>query len=457
MATGAISKKKSRKKPSEVNLIAARSAVYSDVTDLSRELSAEHYTKIRAKRQRNKIVTRILSVVLAAALLAVGTAASAYKLVLEPHWDSQLIIRPDGTIQDLKGEAFSGVFVAPEKPMDPFFMLLLGLDSYESVSRTDTIILVYVDPGLKKIAMISIPRDIRVSLPGYGNDKINAAYVYGEMEHSRYLNGYRSEDTSGVSFAADAVSEFAGVDIAYFVVINFDGFKTMVDSIGGVYVDVPFAIDDYQAGPSILSPGGQVLDGEQALTFVRTRSYGLYDYQRQANQRTFLQALAKQTLNSDPATIVSTVDAITRVVYSNMTTNDILSLAMTFRGIHEYDIHTYTVPAYSQDIDGISFEIVRQSSWNTLITAVARGEFPSFEDIDLAPAFGGITPDSYKPDGTVDDNGGILSREQCSEFVVDVRNGWGTKGAAKAVSDMLNLAGYQQGEIGNTNTFVYTE
>jgi len=461
MPSGKKRQSRDRYKPKEVNLVTARSAAYADVAALSRGQSAEKYAKTRAKRARNKVLSTAFGIVMIAALAAIATTVGVYKLILEPHFNANIQTRPgEASMTDFTNEIYEDLFEAPDDPMDPFFILLIGVDNegINDLPRSDTLILVYVDPGQRKVAMISIPRDLYVPIAGYGKTKINAAYAYGEMEHNEYLAGRRERDNSGPALCIRTVQELCGIEIAYFAEVNFGSFIQLVDKLGGVYVDVPVPISDPEAGPSVLSAGPQVLNGEQALTFVRSRRFVIGDYQRQANQRTFLQALAKQILQGDPASIYKSVDSLTEMIYSNTSMSVLVDLAMAFQGLQETDIYTYTVPSHPDFFDEISYLILEENNWRGLIVSVANGEFPDAIDYGLTIDHMGKAPEEYQPgDATAVNRGGILSFEQCQGFVVDVRNGWGTKGAATAVSDMLNLVGYQQGAVGNTNSFVYQE
>ncbi|MCL2339881.1 MAG: LCP family protein [Actinomycetia bacterium] len=449
---------KSYSRPAEVNLISARSAAYGDAAALSRDFSADNYARQRARRSRAKTIRTVIMVVFLAAVVAFCGALAVYKLILEPRWNDAMHMDASGNVTDFSSGVYEGIYTPPVDN-SPFYVLLLGLEDYQTndVGRTDTIILVRVDPGKKQIAMISIPRDLRVSIPGNGSNKINSAYTWGEIQHTNFTLGHASTDNSGVALAVQTVSQFAGVDIAYSVLVDFNGFKDLVNAMGGVTVDVPVRIDDPEAGDMVIEPGVQTLNGDQAMCFVRSRRFPNGDYQRQADQRTFLQALATQILSSDPATIVAAVDSLTQITHTNMTVNEIMGLATTFRGLQASDIHTYTVPATSQDIDGISYEVVQQSAWQSLIGQINAGNLPSTADAGLSDYHMGVTPDGYAVTNGSSDNGGILDGAQCAQFVVDVRNGWGIKGAATSVSDMLAMAGYQPGEVGNTASMVYQE
>jgi len=436
-------KTRDRNRPVEVNLVAARSGEFTDSASLSRDLSRDRYATTRSKSRVKKILRTALTVLLICSSLSIATAFGVYKLVIEPGLDKDISTDVYGrtfTSDDFKEMGF----VVPENLKDPFFMLLLGVDDYKvnDYARSDTIILVYLHPAARKVALISIPRDIRVSLPGAGTMKINEVYGNGE-----------ASGKTGVAMVKQEVEKFAGVQISYFAEIRFNKFYDLVNALGGVYVDVPFRIDDPEAGNAVLEQGPQILDGEGALTFVRSRNSSVIgDYQRQANQRIFLQAMAKQILSGSPTEISNAVSCITDAIYSNLKMNDIVDLALSFKGVNESDIHTYTVPS-DWEVDHTK---VFTDQWNGLMAEIKAGNMPNPQDFELYWDTLGVAPESYRTGGTPVGRG-ILSAEECSQFTIDVRNGCGINGCAKAVSDLLAIEGYRQGEIANTNNFVYQE
>ncbi|MGV9860472.1 LCP family protein [Gordonia sp. NPDC003425] len=144
-------------------------------------------------------------------------------------------------------------------------------------SRTDTIMLVYKPPS-GKAALISIPRDLYVPIPGQGQHKINAAYNFG-----------------GPQLLTRTVEQLSGIRIDHFAEIGFGGFDTLVDSVGGVTICLDQPLNDPKAGLN-LPKGCQKLNGRQALGLVRTRAFPNADLERVVNQRKFLAALmAKAT------------------------------------------------------------------------------------------------------------------------------------------------------------------
>ncbi|MDR1089107.1 MAG: LCP family protein [Coriobacteriales bacterium] len=424
-------------KRSEINLVSARSAMSDDTGSYSRSARQGGYAKQRSKRSFKRRILIGALVTLVAVLLA--GAGTAFGLIA--YLNSSLN-------SGIDNEALSTVLVDRVAPEDPFWMLLAGTDWDEGGTdtyRADVIILARVDPGNKKAALVSIPRDTMVFLDGYGRNKINAAYTYGELE--------ADSGNSGPAYLTQVVSDLTGANISYYAQLNFDGLVGVVDAVGGVTVEVPLdIIGDYQAGPVDVYAGEQVLDGQSALVFVRSRQYDIGDFQRQANQRTLLQALAKQILSEDPITIFNAVTQITEMTTTNMDITEIANIAMSLRGMQESDIYTYSIPSELDMFDEISYVVVDEAEARALVAAIDAGEYPDYSQQN----YQGEIADRYKVSDRATDNlAGSTSLVDTTQYLVAVRNGYGIDGSATAISDMLTLAGYQQGEIGNTNSSVY--
>ncbi|XOZ90572.1 LCP family protein [Nocardia testacea] len=150
--------------------------------------------------------------------------------------------------------------------------------------RTDTIILVHVPPS-GRTTLVSLPRDSYVDIPGYGQDKLNAAFAFG-----------------GAPLLTQTVETATGLHIDHYAEIGFAGFAGVVDALGGIDICVPQAIDDPLAGID-LPAGCQELNGPQALGFVRSRATALADIDRMNNQRLFLSALLEKA--TSPATLAN--------------------------------------------------------------------------------------------------------------------------------------------------------
>ncbi|MDR2106515.1 MAG: LCP family protein [Coriobacteriales bacterium] len=429
-----------------VNLVSARSRSNVSANELSRKKSVDGYAQLRRKRALRKNILMGTGITLAALLAATLVALAVYTIFINNKLGTDL----HGNRADFNSGVYDGVFVAPEKPEDPFWVLLMGTDNREGyeLPRTDTLILARIDQQNKKAALVSIPRDLYVDIPGYGAEKINAAYTYAEMD----VPG------SGPAQTVKTVQAFAGVDIAYFAQVDFNGLVQLVDGLGGVEVDVPVdIIGDSDAGGLDIYAGLQTLDGAHALTFCRSRQFDSGDYQRQANQRTFLQALARQVLASDLPTIASTMTNMANMTFTNMDLATVVKVAQGMQGMQENSIHTYYVPSTTKDMlnaEGmvISYVVPDTYSWQQLISSLNAGEYPEHQEDPYA----GVVPDSYLPStAAADQLAGQESAVVTSDYVVDVRNGYGIQGSATGISDMLTLAGYKRGEIGNAESFVY--
>lgn len=246
----------------------------------------------------------------------------------------------------------------------PFYMLVLGSDAREGdvTSRSDVMILLRVDPASGKITMVSIPRDTKVEIEGYGTQKINAAYAFG-----------------GAAGAIKAVSEMAGVPIFHYAEIHFDELEQLVDDLGGVWVDVP--VSNNQTGATNtgqrIDAGYQLLTGEQALAFARERyGYERGDFQRADNQKLVAQAIVKQVLDQQPAQLPGVVSKLAGCVTTDFSVADIVSLAL---GMQQTGVTFYsaTVPSTTATENGVSYIITDEVEWRAMMDRVDIGGDPN--------------------------------------------------------------------------------
>jgi LCP family protein required for cell wall assembly len=181
---------------------------------------------------------------------------------------------------------------------DATAVLLLGADRRSaagSVDNTDTMMLLCLDPVGQQIVVLSIPRDLYVDIPGHGHGRINTAYAWGEQD-----------GTGGLELARQAVSAALGFPVQHAALLDFQAFVTVVDAVGGVDVDVPYAISDptYPDGgtghdPFYLSAGQHHLDGGLALKYARTRATPGGDFSRGSRQRQVVLAVRDRVTNLD--------------------------------------------------------------------------------------------------------------------------------------------------------------
>jgi len=318
----------------------------SGAPDLTR---SEEIIRVRKKKKKppkaKKIILTVLAFIVGLALV-IGIALALYVNSL-----NNALSFEDSDAEAQLREALTAV----ESKDSPYYALLLGSDAREgeTVSRSDVIILLRVDPSDAVLTMVSIPRDTMVEIPGQGTQKINAAYAFG-----------------GAAGAVDAVSNFAGVNIAHYAEINFEEMIELVDMLDGVWVNVPEASDT-------LAAGEQLLNGEQALSFARDRySYARGDFQRSDHQRILLEAIMKKILDSSVIELPGLVHKTASCVTTDYDVGDIVDLGLSLQG-NSMTIYSCMAPSYSQMIDDISYVITEYEQWNEMMKYVDAGEDPN--------------------------------------------------------------------------------
>ena len=417
------------------------SAASAAANPYSRAHGSAGYVK-ELKRSRRKKGLLIALVAVLSLVLVVGGLGFAYLMKLQGSM---------GTLDPGAAEVLDPTgSIDPLQEIDPFYMLLMGVDgSYNrgagelndnEGTRSDSIMLVRIDPQEKKVTMVSIHRDIMIQLPGYGTQKINAAHAFG-----------------GPELAIKTISEFAGVPISHYAEINFDAFEAMVDALGGITVDVPIEINDYRAG-GYVPAGEQTLNGEQALILCRSRhaydAYGDGDTFRAANQRMVIGAIIEKILASDPVTMVKTIDACAEYVVTDMKVTDIASLGMAMVGMDiEEDLWSAMTPTTSLYVNETWYEQIIQPDWDIMMERVRAGEPPVAETIVhetgtvIANAGSGEGSDANMDEGEI-------SEPVDHSGHVAVRNGTSVAGAASEAAAVVEAMGYTT-DAGDANSDGY--
>lgn len=245
-------------------------------------------------------------------------------------------------------------------PVDRLNVLLLGVDARkgEKDARSDTMVLVSVDRETNKIAMLSIPRDTFVDIPGYGKSKINAAHAIG-----------------GSDLAVDVVEDLLDVEIPYYVTTNFEGFQDIVDTLGGVTIDVEKRMYYPDGNRTInLKKGVQRLDGKKALQYVRYRHDALGDITRTERQQKFLAALADELLQAK--TIVKLpklLPQIFDVVETNFGLKDAFFLTKVASSLKAENIVAQTLPGTFYNYKGISYWKANEEKTKLVLEDMFKG------------------------------------------------------------------------------------
>lgn len=274
----------------------------------------------------------------------------------------------------------------PDKPMN---VLLVGSDSRKNISKTeakqlgserqvggersDSILVLHIDPDAEKAAILSIPRDLFVVIAGTNRTaKINSAFEGGP---ERLVNTIKGS---------------LGIEIDHYVEVDFNGFRGIVNSIGGVKVYFPARARDRQTGLDIRTPGCVELDGNNALKYVRSREYQYYesgkwrtdataDLGRIDRQQDFIRRIMHKAVRVARNPI--TLDALIRNAVKNVTiddalsTKDILRLGGKFRSLEPDKVEMLDIPTYGARERGAAGLRLKQPDANEVL-ARFRGELP---------------------------------------------------------------------------------
>lgn len=251
-------------------------------------------------------------------------------------------------------------------------VLLLGVDKRPGdVGRADTIIVAFLDLKDREVRLLSVPRDTYVHLPGRRHgDKINASYAYGGPEETM-----------------EAVGDLLGIEIPWYVETNFKGFEKIIDTLGGVVIEVEQRMY-YPAEGINLYPGKQRLNGHDALGYVRFRNYPMGDIDRIKHQQRFLTALADQALQvRNIWKIPALVKELQGAVKTNIGTARLIQLGNLFKDIDSSKVETYILPGTPSYIDGISYWVPDDEAIPPLVEALLDGRAP--DSAAESPAAGG--------------------------------------------------------------------
>lgn len=260
--------------------------------------------KEKKKKSKKKIWLWIVGSLLTIFLIFIGTAYYTIQKTMNK------INTPLVEATDITEEAPKTM-----KKKEPFSVLLLGVDERSNDSgRSDTMIVITVNPEKQTMKMLSIPRDTRTEIIGHDTvDKINHAYAFG-----------------GVPMAMDTVENLLDIPLDYYVFINMEGFLQIIDTLGGVTIenDMDLTYDSYHFPKGELS-----LNGDEALIFSRIRYEDPRgDFGRQIRQRQIIEAVMKKA--STPAVILKASDMLDVVgdnVRMNFTVKDLIQLQSIYK------------------------------------------------------------------------------------------------------------------------------
>ncbi|XQY91550.1 LytR family transcriptional regulator [Metabacillus sp. HB246100] len=227
------------------------------------------------------------------------------------------------------------------KDKDPISILLMGVDEREGDrGRSDSLILMTVNPNTNSTQMVSIPRDTRTEIVGKGiDDKINHAYAFG-----------------GTEMAVATVENFLDVPVDYFVKINMESFKDTVDAVGGVEVNNTL---NFSYGGYDFNEGTITLDGEKALAYTRMRyDDPRGDFGRQDRQRQVIEGVMKKGANISSITKFGDMFGVVRDnVKTNLTFDEMWEIQANYKSASS-NLEQFQVNGTGDKINGIYYYIV---------------------------------------------------------------------------------------------------
>ncbi|MFY0543740.1 LCP family protein [Brevibacillus sp. H7] len=276
---------------------------------------------------------------------AAGYTAYQYKRMTQ-DWYAPLEGEEQARVQEIPPSNTAvpeqlGLLQKP-KPLKPFLLLLIGIDSRDGErARSDTMMLAAVHPEKQRAYLISIPRDSFMELPGRGYDKVNHAMAFG-----------------GPKLVKNSLERFLNVKIDRYVTIDFDGFRKIVDELGGVEIHVKKRMKYTDPGDDTyidLQPGLQRLNGKQALDYARYRKSDLgredSDYERIVRQQEIVKALANKGDSVEAFfKAFKLMDIMGKHVKTDLTEAEIASLLITYYDPKQNHLETETLKGADERI-----------------------------------------------------------------------------------------------------------
>lgn len=311
-------------------------------------------------------------------------------------------------------------------------VLLIGIGgaSHKGGALADTVMVASIDPQNKQVALLSLPRDLRVPIAGNGYGKLNSAHSYGEAK----------EKGTGPKVLKETVADILDLPIHYFVRIDFDGFEKFIDALGGITVDVkkalndPYYPDDRLEGyqPFTVRAGVQEMDGDTALRYARSRQT-TSDFDRAARQQDILLAIQQKALSvnvlANPQKLTSIMNVVGDHIRMDLSAQDLQRLFSLVKDLGRDDVTTTVI---DNSADG-PLKTVNDGGYYLVPKS---GDFKEVQRIAHS-----VFTDPY------------IRKEAAG---IEVLNGTGTVGVARELELDLKSRGYNVVNIDNAPTVTTT-
>lgn len=289
--------------------------------------------------------------------------------------------------------------------------LVLGYDAgVDGTPRPDTILLANIDMGKRAVGIVSLPRDTRVAVPGYDNKyKLNSSYALG-----------------GIDLLKETVADLLGIPVHCYVEVDFHGFEKIIDILGGVEIEVHEHMKYTDEAGDLyidIEPGLQVLDGKEALNYVRYREPLQADIGRIGRQQQFINALLDEVLTMKVIPkIPSLLGEIGGLINTNLLFKDMARLAKMAAEVPRDQIELIILPGTPEYINDVSYWVADEESLDrTLLSLVYTKDYL-----------------------------------ENAQYEVVLLNGSGISGLAGQTRDKLRDWGFKVERIGNADRFDYS-
>jgi len=395
------------------------------------EVKVNFATKSLPERKARRLFFFGRAAALVIAILAIGASVVSYRLSFAK--DNETILDELPVFSQIRSMIRVAERVTEDDGRTNILITGVGGPGHEGPQLTDTMLFLTLDRAQKRAAMFSVPRDLFVDIPGYGENKINHANAYGEEK------GFGE----GPKLASEVVANVFGKPIHFYIRVDFAAFQKVIDEIGGIdvaversFVDEQFPTDDFLTQTIAFEAGRQHMDGVTALNLARSRhgSNGEgSDFARSKRQQKIIAAVREKLLSSGVLTSPTTISNLLRLAKSHVSTNltpiDIIGLAKDYRGLNMNEIQNIVlVPGEQSPL----YETYVGNSYAIL---------PKVEDWSEIHA---LANDVFKnPIATT------KPTETLSITMVEVQNGTKVTGLARATAAKIAKQGFTVAKIGN--------
>jgi LCP family protein required for cell wall assembly len=339
-----------------------------------------------------------------------------------------------------------------ERAGEAMNLLLVGNDSRTSLTEeqlaelnagrdsginTDTMILVHVPADGSRASFVSFPRDSYVEIPGYGWEKLNAAYAYG-YQNSPEEAPESERQAAGAQLLVQTISHLTDLQIDHYAEVDLLGFFNLSSVVGGVEVNLCEAVDDSEWSGAVFPAGPQTISGAEALKFVRQR-HGLPrgDFDRIIRQQVFIAGVLRKMLSDEVLFDLGKQRELVQAAAESLTVDqslDLFSLAEQMQSVNPGSIEFQTVPYIGTDRDEQNRSIIRLEDEDSLHTF--------FAELSAEPEEAPATPEAPQTVAP-------------SAVTVEVLNGSGTSGLAAEAAQSLTTAGFAVPSTGNADSMDY--